>query len=814
MAGMRVRPLCPIVSSVLIVLALVGCDDGGSLNAGQGAADGGGPAADGSTPPGDGGAALDAGEPGDVDATPHDDAGAPGRDAAPGTDAGAAVDARPVVDAAPRPDLGPLPDGGPSPEAFSGGDGTILFVTQVPVAGFNTVTSTFANHLPVTVAAPRGGDLWIRYPDGALRNLTREAGYGQEGVQTDRAIAVREPSVHWSGQRAVFSMVVGSNPDGFHGDFQWQLYEVWSYGPGEQPVIRKVRGQPTDYNNVSPTYGSDDRILFVSDRPRDGSRHHYPLRDEYEGAPTISGVWSLDPISGDLFLMNHAPSGVFSPVVDSAGRVVFVQWDHLQRDQLTESPQFGAFTYADESADAARLPEAAALEVFPEARTAVDPAFDPNRPILIYNQFFLWELNQDGTAHETLNHVGRHEWGGSYTDPTFLDDRSLTDSDLRHSRHANTYDVYGGGGLFHVVEDPTQPGRFYATASDEFGSASAGAIVRLDGAKGQNPEEMRVEAVTAADCRVRDDVRPAPASTGHYRDPLPMSDGSVIAAHTPHTGSVRFVGDRRNPRWDFEFRLKRLVPDGDLWRAGEPLTEGIRERVEWFDPDVRQTYDGVLWELEPVEVRPQPAPPMTVAAVDPVEAATIEAAGVDLAALQGWLRQNDLALVVSRNVTYRDRNDKQQPFNLRVPGGVETRGDQGRLYDVAFMQFFQADALRGLGGVADPLPGRRVLARAQHGLPIEQVPEGAPDGAVAIAPDGSVAAFVHARRAMSWQLVAPDGTAIVRERSWVSFQPGEIRSCPACHGINTVNQAGQPPPDNPPEALRLLLEQWRDAQGG
>jgi hypothetical protein len=47
----------------------------------------------------------------------------------------------------------------------------ILFVTQVPVpTDFTTIGSTFGNH--------RGGDLWIRYPDGTLRNLTALAGYG------------------------------------------------------------------------------------------------------------------------------------------------------------------------------------------------------------------------------------------------------------------------------------------------------------------------------------------------------------------------------------------------------------------------------------------------------------------------------------------------------------------------------------------------------------------------------------------------------------------------------------------------------------
>ena len=82
----------------------------------------------------------------------------------------------------------------------------ILFVTQVPVpADFATVGSVFANHGANPGEAARGGDLWIRYPDGTLRNLTKEAGYGTEGHQGADAIAVRNPAVHWNGKRALFS---------------------------------------------------------------------------------------------------------------------------------------------------------------------------------------------------------------------------------------------------------------------------------------------------------------------------------------------------------------------------------------------------------------------------------------------------------------------------------------------------------------------------------------------------------------------------------------------------------------------------------
>ena len=96
-----------------------------------------------------------------------------------------------------------------SPAALAGA-GPILFVTQVPWVGFTTIAEAFGTQRAEMQSVPRGGDLWIRYPDGTLRNLTQEAGFGSTGSQDVTGIAVRQPVVHWSGERALFSMVVGA----------------------------------------------------------------------------------------------------------------------------------------------------------------------------------------------------------------------------------------------------------------------------------------------------------------------------------------------------------------------------------------------------------------------------------------------------------------------------------------------------------------------------------------------------------------------------------------------------------------------------
>ena len=87
----------------------------------------------------------------------------------------------------------------------------ILFVTQVPVPGdFTSINSVFGNHQAGLEAASRGGDLYILYPNGTLKNLTRAAGYGKAGSQAGTGIAVRQPCVHWDGQKAVFSIKLSS----------------------------------------------------------------------------------------------------------------------------------------------------------------------------------------------------------------------------------------------------------------------------------------------------------------------------------------------------------------------------------------------------------------------------------------------------------------------------------------------------------------------------------------------------------------------------------------------------------------------------
>jgi len=670
-------------------------------------------------------------------------------------------------------------------DPFDGEVGTIMFVTQVPVrTSFGVIDSNFSNHGAGVDSAPRGGDLMIRYPDGTLRNLTREAGFGDEGeTQGANAIAVREPTVHWSGNKALFSMVIGAPTEQFDPGTNtgWQIYEVTGLARDEQVSIRKIEGQPEGFNNVSPIYGSDDKILFASDRPRDGQMHLYPQLDEYESQRTTVGIYRLDESTGDLELVEHTPSGVFSLSIDTFGRVIFTKWDHLQRDQQGDSPalasQYGAITFTDESAGATSTTSIAGAEMFPEPRITADPGFDSAIRPHAFNQFFPWEINQDGTAEETLNHIGRQEWGGTFTDGSFVDDGGLT-FQAPGVKSSATDKLPDDGGMFQIRQDPREPSSFLAISAGEFDRG--GRIVRFDGDPAINPEDMGLVEVTA-----RDD--------GRFRSPLRLSDDGYVAVHTPADG-------------DPTYRLVALADTGGKLAVSGALTAGIERSVTWLTPDQTATYSGALWELDPVEVAPRPVPAARQRlALEQPEQAIFDEVGVDPAELSTWLRDRELALIVSRNVTQRDRNDVQQPYNLEVPGGVSSTHGTSTVYQVSQLQFVQADLLRGYESHSR---GRRPLARPIHGPDLFTDAS----GAVTLGMDGSMAALVPARRALSWQLTAPDGSAVVRERNWVSFTAGEIRVCASCHGINKLSQTGDPLPENSPAALRSLLQQWKALQ--
>lgn len=764
-----------------MVAALTACGGGGG---------GGGAEEPGNAPPPSSGGGT---PPGDPPSTPPPPAG--GNPPAPPSGGNPPA---PVPPPAPAP--APVPAGPAAP---------ILFVTQQPYAGdsFSKITGNFANHLPDKGAAPRGGDLWIAYANGSgprtLRNLTEEAGLGS-------AIAVRDPSVHWDGSKALVSIVVGTADSA-----RWQVYEVSGLEQGATVVFKRL-DQPADFNNISPIYDSEDRIVMVSDMPRGGPglefRHLYPQLDEYEEEPTPTGLWRLDPSAGPqgaVKLLHHAPSGAFRPQIDSFGRILWTQWDHLQRDQQSGDPQYGLFNWPDESNGPRDPgpdtgPGTQIAEVFPERFGKVyrDGVHD-----LTFNFFLPWMSLQDGTEVETLNHVGRPEFGLF----GFAARQGAGLSDTVGAKGVNAALVDTGAKLdaFHYLrEDPLKPGSFYAVRSQEFGTHGGGCIVKLLGEPGRRPQDMKVTLIT-------DDNTCSGGGPALHRSPLPTADGRLLAS----VSTVTYVVDAGSKQ-PYNYRLNFLKKNGASYEvdAAGDLTPGF--------PTTLNGKPVTMWEWDAVELRARLRPPLTrMEAMPSPEAAIFADRGVSADEFRQFLVNNKLALIVSRDVTRRDSFDEEQPFNLKVrrAGGVQSKGSNGPQFDIDHLQLFQADQLRGINN--DISGGRRVLAQPMKPIivggknvnPAADV--GAPPGSVKVAPDGSMAALVPADRAMTWQLVntatpgdpklGTDG--IVRERFWNSFRPGEVRVCASCHGVSEKDQTGAGPDavNNPPQALRELLDHYK-----
>ncbi len=97
----------------------------------------------------------------------------------------------------------------------------ILFVTQFPIANdFTTIGSTFGNHSGEISVTERGGNLYFRSIDETLRNLTKEVGFGTMGFQGNDFIAVRDPAVHWSANKALSSMLTDAPTSAIFDDFE------------------------------------------------------------------------------------------------------------------------------------------------------------------------------------------------------------------------------------------------------------------------------------------------------------------------------------------------------------------------------------------------------------------------------------------------------------------------------------------------------------------------------------------------------------------------------------------------------------------
>lgn len=730
-------------------------------------------------------------------------------------------------------------------------DHPVLFSLVVPPfskGSFGHQLETFGNHLTDINSAPRGGDLCLLNMDGSVRFLTQEAGYGVAAgeIQAEEGIAVRQPYVSWDGTSALFSMVIGGPTKAYDQSYRsnrWQIYEITNLTEvinGMTPKIEKVLDQP-EYNNVSPIYGSDGQIIFTSDAPLFDMSHTYPQYDEYESSPTNTGIFKLNRTTGKVIHLTHSPSGDFDIQLAKDGRIISTRWEHLKRDQQASNHRAGntqwqPVNYVDEQPGSAIINGASMVdgkpyadmdgtpyEIFPEAFVHienginVEPNRDLNEPLHDFNEFLPWEITENGERHQTMNHVGRHEFGGVFQNGSKIDDPNLVYGLGGFSANQYRETVGSDAGIFQIKEDPRpgKEGTFYGVWSREFSRFSSGRIFEFALPIGANPQDMEIIDWTSTDI---DNI--ANAGKGHFRNPIMTMDGTMLASHAAEDA----LFDQEHP---YTFRICKMVKNTSdandtehipgSYLTGSGFSREIRYWGDSPDPIVTNVS---LSETGIVEIVSRTAPTARPTyEIEEVEQEVFDEENIDIEELRTWMVENNLALIAIRNATERDQGEQQQPFNLRVPGGIESIPADGKVYDISHFQLFQADMIRGYG--LREYVGRRPIATPMHNTDQSPVLESfnrfdsnGPESSVKIGLDGSIAAFVPATRALTWQTVSPDGEEVVRERQWLTFAPGEIRTCEGCHGINGKTHLGNDKPVNKPEALRVLVRSWKNRING
>src|SRR5207237_2981777 len=127
-----------------------------------------------------------------------------------------------------------------------------------------------------------------------------------------------------------------------------------------------------------------------------------------------------------------------------------------------------------------------------------------------------------------------------------------------------------------------------------------------------------------------------------YRNPLPMADGKLIAAHSTDTHIDKNLGTRGNPSSRYSFRLQTMKLAGGDWVADQYLTTGISKTVTYWDPDTLVHFSGTLWELDPVEVRVRQRPARRTWALPSQEQKVFADQGVDEYRFRQFLKDSSL----------------------------------------------------------------------------------------------------------------------------------------------------------------------------
>src|SRR5205085_593280 len=138
-------------------------------------------------------------------------------------------------------------------------------------------------------------------------------------------------------------------------------------------------------------------------------------------------------------------------------------------------------------------------------------------------------------------------------------------------------------------EDPNTPGLLYGIDAIDIGTHIAGQIVTLTAATNINPEVMLLNYITPKSTAF-------PNSFGMYRNPLPLSNGVLIASFTTATNGDSNTGSPLAPKSQYPFRLMTLTNTGSAWTTNKFLTGGFTNTFTYWVGSNQVTYSGEMWE--------------------------------------------------------------------------------------------------------------------------------------------------------------------------------------------------------------------------
>ena len=189
----------------------------------------------------------------------------------------------------------------------------IIFAQRV--SGRDHWYGNFGNYCddsPYTHGFKFEDDVWWAYGEGAsLCSLDLKTGQIKTLLNDERG-GVRDPQVHYSGQKILFSYRKG-------GEHEYHLYEINVDGTG---LTKLTDGRDDDFE---PTYMPDGSIMFCSSR----CHRYVPC-----WRTRVATLYRCEADGSGIRMISSNGEQENTPWMLPDGRVLYMRWEYVDRNQL------------------------------------------------------------------------------------------------------------------------------------------------------------------------------------------------------------------------------------------------------------------------------------------------------------------------------------------------------------------------------------------------------------------------------------------------------------------------------------------------